>query len=100
MPADPELRRLAAAHGVETSYDDWQGRRIDVDPDVIVAVLGLLEVDAGSPRAVRAALRPAPAAATPVTPSAPVPLLAPPPSTWGWMLQAYAARSARSWEIG
>jgi 4-alpha-glucanotransferase len=52
--ADNALAELARAHGVATWYDDWQGRRVQVDPDVIRAVLGVLGVDATNPRAVRA----------------------------------------------
>ncbi|MBI3687557.1 MAG: 4-alpha-glucanotransferase [Actinobacteria bacterium] len=109
MRADPELERLARAHGVETWHDDWQGRRVDVDPDVVIAILGLLEVDASTSCAVRAALRQVPGTAPPpdegpiAAPSSsqggPVPIPHPPP-TWGWMLQAYSVRSSASWDIG
>src|SRR5882757_11254436 len=47
MPED--LERLAAAHGVATSYRDGRRRPVRVDPDVVVRVLGLLEVDAATP---------------------------------------------------
>ncbi|HEY0578523.1 MAG TPA: 4-alpha-glucanotransferase [Pseudonocardia sp.] len=47
MPED--LQRLAAAHGVATSYRDGRRRPVRVDPDVVVRVLGLLEVDAATP---------------------------------------------------
>ncbi|GAA0897227.1 4-alpha-glucanotransferase [Pseudonocardia zijingensis] len=53
---DSELSELAAAHGVATSYRDGDRRPVQVDPDVVVRVLGLLDVDAGSPEARRAAL--------------------------------------------
>jgi 4-alpha-glucanotransferase len=53
---DRELGALAAAHGVATSYEDWRERRVEVDPDVVRTVLGLLDVDAGTPSAVRAEL--------------------------------------------
>jgi 4-alpha-glucanotransferase len=46
MPDD--LAELAAAHGVATHYRDGRRRPIQVDPDVVIRVLGLLEVDAGS----------------------------------------------------
>lgn len=45
---------LAAAHGVATSYSDHAGRRHGVDPDVVVAVLAQLGVEAGSAAAIRA----------------------------------------------
>lgn len=53
---DDDLAALAAAHGVATSYRDGERRRITVDPDVVVRVLGLLDVDAATPAARRAAL--------------------------------------------
>jgi 4-alpha-glucanotransferase len=53
---DRDLRRLAAAHGVVTAYDAADGRRTQVDRDIVVRVLGLLDVDATSPEAIRAAL--------------------------------------------
>lgn len=53
---DSELIELAAAHGVATSYRDGDRRPVEVDPEVVVRVLGLLEVDAASPEARRAAL--------------------------------------------
>jgi 4-alpha-glucanotransferase len=53
---DTDLARLAALHGVATEYRDGERKRVEIDPDVVVRVLGLLDVDAGSPAAVRAAL--------------------------------------------
>jgi 4-alpha-glucanotransferase len=47
---DKALTELARAHGVATWYDDWQGRRVRVDLDVIRAVLAVLEVDTRKPR--------------------------------------------------
>src|SRR5437764_6683079 len=110
---DRALVELADAHGVATSYHDWQGRFVEVDRDVVVAVLGVLGVDATKPgqelRAVRA--RPATVVVrqgtTPgwyrsngatliVTPRK----LPEPPRTWGWMVQLYALRSAQSWGTG
>jgi 4-alpha-glucanotransferase len=143
-----ELEELATAHGVAVRYVDWQQRPVEVDRDVIRAVLGLLDVDAGNARAIRAALAAArhrprtivlrqgnrpprvpagelraddggvrevrdrlPADLAPgwyrlsagnrghtviVAPER----LAPPPRSWGWMLQLYALRSAGSWGAG
>ncbi len=54
---DAALQELAKAHGVATWYEDWHQRRVEVDPDVVVAVLGKLGVDATRPRTVRAELR-------------------------------------------
>jgi 4-alpha-glucanotransferase len=58
---DADLLALAAAHGVATSYRDGDRRPVDVDADVVIAVLGLLDVDATGPAARRAALASAPA---------------------------------------
>ena len=50
------LRELAAAHGVATWYRDSQRRRVEVDPDVVRRVLGLVGVSADTPAQVRDAL--------------------------------------------
>ncbi|HEY2205484.1 MAG TPA: 4-alpha-glucanotransferase [Pseudonocardia sp.] len=47
LPED--LRRLAAAHGVATTYRDGRRRPVRVDPEVVVRVLALLDVDAATP---------------------------------------------------
>jgi 4-alpha-glucanotransferase len=154
--ASDDLRRLAAAHGVATSYRNERREPVDVDADVVIRVLGLLDVDAGSESAIRSELAaleesdragvrpptvavrvdgravPLPGAAALMTedgtridvrdelPAELAPgwyrlhttdgqvttlVAAPPqvpqtPATWGWMLQLYALRSARSWGIG
>ncbi len=43
---DDDLRRLADAHGVAWAYRDGERRPVPVAPEVVVRVLGLLEVDA------------------------------------------------------
>ncbi|WP_425565932.1 4-alpha-glucanotransferase [Pseudonocardia ailaonensis] len=48
---DPDLAELAAAHGVATGYNDGDRRPVEVDEEVIVEVLGLLDVDASTPAA-------------------------------------------------
>jgi 4-alpha-glucanotransferase len=53
---DNELIELAAAHGVATSYRDGERQLVHVDPEVVVRILGLLDVDAGSREARRGAL--------------------------------------------
>ena len=53
---DAELAELAAAHGVAIDYRDGERRPVTVDEDVVVRVLGLLDVDAASPAARRDAL--------------------------------------------
>ncbi|MGE2729625.1 4-alpha-glucanotransferase [Mycolicibacterium vaccae] len=155
-PAPDDLRRLAAAHGVATSYRNERREPVDVDADVVVRVLGLLDVQAGTAAERGAELAKladrdragvlAPTVAVRLTgQSLPLPgavaltsedgiqsevadevpgdlapgwyrihtrdgqestLVAAPdqvppaPTTWGWMLQLYALRSARSWGIG
>ncbi|MDI1456431.1 4-alpha-glucanotransferase [Streptomyces sp. ATE26] len=54
--ADEELARLAALHGVDTSYSPAPDRTVDVPASAVVAALAALGVDAGTPDAVRAAL--------------------------------------------
>jgi 4-alpha-glucanotransferase len=53
---DSDLSELAAAHGVVTRYRGGERRPVQVDPEVVVRVLALLDVDAGTPTARRAAL--------------------------------------------
>ncbi|MGN9812521.1 4-alpha-glucanotransferase [Micromonospora sp. BQ11] len=53
---DRGLVALAQAHGVATSYEDWLHRRVEVAPETVVAVLGLLGVDATGPAAIADAL--------------------------------------------
>lgn len=155
-PASDSLRQLAAAHGVATSYRNERREPVDVDADVVIRVLGLLDVEActevdqrrelarlaaadhagvlpptlafrvgGRPRPLPGAVtleaedgtrldvhdelpgdlpagwyrvetrdgqRAMLVAAPPQVPST--------PATWGWMLQLYGLRSARSWGIG
>ena len=51
------LALLAGAHGVATAYDDWSGRRVEVDQTAVVQALAALGVDASSTGAVQTALR-------------------------------------------
>ncbi|RLV57618.1 4-alpha-glucanotransferase [Aeromicrobium phragmitis] len=48
---DP-LRRLAEAHGVATSYEGSDREMVTVDPDLVVAVLARLDVDASTPESI------------------------------------------------
>ncbi|MBW1601116.1 4-alpha-glucanotransferase [Streptomyces sp. JJ66] len=50
------LARLAAAHGVATSYEPGPGRVVEVPQETVVTVLAALGVDASTPDAVRQAL--------------------------------------------
>ena len=54
MPED--LRQIAAAHGVATSYRNERRVPVEVDADVVVKVLSLLDVDASTETARRAEL--------------------------------------------
>lgn len=65
QPVSPDLAALAEIHGVATWWRDGQRGRVEVDSDVVVAVLGLLGVDASGPGAVAAALVAARAMAAP-----------------------------------
>ncbi|MFJ6560810.1 4-alpha-glucanotransferase [Streptomyces sp. NPDC091412] len=51
-----ELTRLAALHGVATSYSPSLGRTVTASADAVVAALAALDVDASTPAAARAAL--------------------------------------------
>ncbi|GED87013.1 4-alpha-glucanotransferase [Streptomyces sp. 6-11-2] len=51
-----ELTRLAALHGVATSYSPSPGRRVTASASAVVAALAALDVDASTPAAARAAL--------------------------------------------
>jgi len=58
-PASEDLRQLARAHGVATRYRNERREPVDVDADVVIRVLGLLDVQAeteGERRAARDAL--------------------------------------------
>ncbi|QGZ48957.1 4-alpha-glucanotransferase [Streptomyces sp. QHH-9511] len=50
------LARLAALHGVATSYEPSEGVTVQVPDATVVAVLGVLDVDASTPEAVAASL--------------------------------------------
>lgn len=82
--ADRALSERARAAGIATSYLDWAGRPVDVDPAAVAAVLA------------QRGDRPAPTVA-PGTPRVPLPL---PARCWGWSVQLYALHSAQSWGIG
>ncbi|MER6898662.1 4-alpha-glucanotransferase, partial [Amycolatopsis sp. NPDC000740] len=49
----PELAELAAAHGVATRYENADQIEVQVDPDIVIAVLAQLDVDAGTPQAIQ-----------------------------------------------
>ncbi len=78
-----DLEQRAAAAGVATTYDDWAGRPVPVDPAVVAAVLAHVG-------------EPVPAAAASGEPAT----LPPAPRCWGWQVQLYALHSASSWGMG
>ena len=53
---DAALQELAELYGVSTDYWDWQGTLTAVRPEVVVAVLAALGVDAHSPDRIAAAI--------------------------------------------
>ncbi len=52
----PNLAELAHAHGVATEYEGSDRTPVEVDPALVVAVLGMLDVDASSDEAIESAL--------------------------------------------
>jgi len=52
----PELIETARAYRIATEYHDWQGRRVEVSAETLIAVLAAFGVDAASPAACRDAL--------------------------------------------
>ena len=119
-----DLRQRAAEAGVATSYLDWARRRVPVSPAAVEAALDLVGppprralVTAG-PSPVAGALTlesgatvvvtvgdPLPAGAHQLADGTPVVVGPPalPPAErrlWGWQVQLYQLRSARSWGIG
>ena len=56
MTSSPELVELAHLHQVATEYEGSDRTTVVVDDELVVAVLGMLDVDATSPDAIRAAL--------------------------------------------
>jgi 4-alpha-glucanotransferase len=56
MQPDPVLTELADLHGVATWFENSRRERQEISPEVVTSVLGLLDVDASTPSAARAAL--------------------------------------------
>ena len=50
---DADLTALAHAYGVATRYENAEQREVEVEPDVVVAVLAQFDVDASGPDAIR-----------------------------------------------
>jgi 4-alpha-glucanotransferase len=50
---DPDLVALADACGVATRYENAEQREVEVDADVVVAILAQLGIDAATPAAIR-----------------------------------------------
>ena len=96
MTARTELTRRALAHGVAVSYQNWQGRLVEVSDETLAAVLDAAEVpelpvdhgDPEPPRGRSAAVRDGPVAPFPDRRS------------WGFTVQLYSVRSRASWGHG
>jgi 4-alpha-glucanotransferase len=52
----PELIEAARAYRIATDYHDWQGRRVEVPAQTLIAVLAGFGVDASTPESCREAL--------------------------------------------
>ncbi|KAB1643430.1 4-alpha-glucanotransferase [Gulosibacter chungangensis] len=50
------LAELAERYGISSNYHDWLGEYVEVSPEVLVAVLAALDVDAATEEAAQAAL--------------------------------------------
>ena len=119
-----DLAQRAAEAGVATSYLDWARRRVAVSPAAIDATLELVGPPAqhalvtAGPSPVAGALTLESGATVPVQVGEPLPagvhqladgtpVVVGPPAlppvarrAWGWQVQLYQLRSARSWSIG
>lgn len=118
-----DLSERAAEAGVATTYLDWARQRVTVDPAAVEATLALvgppparaLVTDGPSPVAGTVSLESGEtvsiAVGDPLLPGVhrvgDVPLVVAPSSLpwsggrlWGWQIQLYQLRSARSWGIG
>jgi 4-alpha-glucanotransferase len=125
MGTDPvDLSQRAADAGVATSYLDWARMRVDVPSEAVAATLelvgpparralvttgpspvaGALTLESGGTATVQVG-DPLPAGVHLLADGTPVVVGPPalPPAerrVWGWQLQLYQLRSARSWGIG
>jgi len=101
---DEELRQRAERAGVATSYDDWAGRPVEVAPEAVERVLAALS-DVAPPR-VEVVRRDVGPYGVQRSDDGSVTVVAPPgvPAQagrlWGWQVQLYQLRSARSWGVG
>jgi 4-alpha-glucanotransferase len=96
---DQDLAAAAQANGVATEYQDWQGRRVPVPRDTLVAVLDALGVAGRGGGGAPGPPAPLPAQhrAADVARGSQVLDI---PRSWGFMVQLYSVRSAASWGHG
>ena len=119
---DSELVQRARNAGIATEYHDWQGRYVEVPPETLVAILGVLEQPIPESDAARADQPPAeqrqpeqqqqpqpvqPAQPQPEQPQPEQPQPEQPPHLqlperrdWGFTVQLYSVRSTGSWGHG
>lgn len=56
LTSNQVLAQLAERYGISSNYHDWLGEYVEVSPEVLVAVLAALEVDASTEELAQAAL--------------------------------------------
>lgn len=99
-----QLRRQAEAHGVATFYRDWQGRPVEVGEETLRAVLAALagtpSLAVGTPPETARAPHPVGGRPLAMHPAGSPAVPPPPQRCWGFTVQLYSLRSARSWGHG
>ena len=90
MVTSDEARRRAAARGVATSYQDWQGQQVEVPQATLEAILAALGDEPAGPGPGQPAGQHGPGPVAPVPGS----------RSWGFSVQLYSLRSRQSWGHG
>ena len=93
---DAELIRRAEAAGISASYLDWRKQRVQVPQRTLEAILAALGVRAGADDSISGSAHLAEhyAVTAPVRPALPA------SRSWGFTIQLYSVRSAKSWGHG